>query len=50
MSKIDCLMAKGSENISKEELGEIRALAELAQEYEQTKYKVDVGHFMPPAP
>ncbi len=41
MSKIDRLMAKGSENVSKEELDEIRSLAELAQEFEQSKYVIE---------
>ena len=40
MSKIDALMAKGSENVSKEELAEIRSLALAAQNYEQQKYTV----------
>ncbi|MDR3695262.1 hypothetical protein [Mucilaginibacter sp.] len=38
MAKIDGLMAKGSKNISKEELEEIKQLALAAQEYEQQKY------------
>jgi HTH-type transcriptional regulator/antitoxin HigA len=40
MSKIEGLMAKGSENVSKEELAEIRRLALLAQDYEQKKYVI----------
>ena len=40
MAKIDTLMAKGSENVSKEELAEIRALALAAQLYEQQQYVV----------
>jgi HTH-type transcriptional regulator/antitoxin HigA len=40
MAKIDSLMAKGSKNVSKEELEEIRTLALAAQEYEQKKYVV----------
>src|SRR5579872_4713270 len=40
MTKIDTLMAKGSENVSKEELAEIRALALAAQLYEQQQYVV----------
>jgi HTH-type transcriptional regulator/antitoxin HigA len=40
MAKIDGLMAKGSENVSKEELAEIRALALAAQDYEQHKYVI----------
>jgi len=38
MAKIDGLMAKGSGNVSKEELEEIGQLALAAQEYEQQKY------------
>lgn len=38
MAKIDGLMAKGSEKVSKEELSEIRALAQQAQAFEQAKY------------
>ncbi|MHB1178931.1 MAG: helix-turn-helix domain-containing protein [Daejeonella sp.] len=41
MAKIDSLMAKGSENVSKEELTEIRKLALTAQEYEQEKYVIE---------
>src|ERR1700733_10813520 len=41
IAKLDSLMAKGSENVSKEELGEIRSLAELAQDYEQSIYVID---------
>jgi antitoxin component HigA of HigAB toxin-antitoxin module len=41
MAKIDSLMAKGSESVSKEELGEIRTLALTAQSYEQEKYVVE---------
>jgi len=37
MVKIDRLMAKGSGNVSKEELEEIRELALAAQSYEQKK-------------
>jgi HTH-type transcriptional regulator/antitoxin HigA len=40
MAKIDSLMAKGSENVSKEELAEIRALALAAQNYEEQKYVI----------
>ncbi len=40
MTKIDSLMAKGSENVSKEELAEIRELASAAQNYEQQKYVI----------
>jgi len=35
MAKIDSLMSKGSQNVSQEELAEIRALALAAQQYEQ---------------
>jgi HTH-type transcriptional regulator/antitoxin HigA len=41
MAKIDGLMAKGSDKVSKEELSEIRALAQSAQGYEQTKYTIE---------
>jgi HTH-type transcriptional regulator/antitoxin HigA len=41
MSKIDELMAKGSEGVSKKELEEIRAMAEMAQAYEQSKYVIE---------
>ena len=41
MAKIDSLMAKGSDKVSKEELTEIRLLAEAAQSYEQSKYVID---------
>jgi HTH-type transcriptional regulator/antitoxin HigA len=41
MAKIDSLMAKGSDKVSKEELEEIRSLVETAQAYEQTKYAID---------
>ncbi|SER01810.1 helix-turn-helix domain-containing protein [Pedobacter rhizosphaerae] len=40
MAKIDSLMSKGSHNVSKEELAEIRTLALTAQAYEQEKYTV----------
>ena len=40
-AKIDSLMAKGSDKVSKEELAEIRSLAQAAQAYEQTKYVID---------
>jgi len=38
MKKIDALMNKGSEQVSKQELVEIRELALMAQRYEQEKY------------
>jgi len=41
MRKIDSLMAKGSAHVSKEELAEIRLLAQAAQTYEQSKYSID---------
>ncbi|HEY4322952.1 MAG TPA: helix-turn-helix domain-containing protein [Mucilaginibacter sp.] len=41
MAKIDGLMAKGSGNVSKEELAEIRALAVSAQSFEQEKYVIE---------
>ncbi|HVV04775.1 MAG TPA: helix-turn-helix domain-containing protein [Puia sp.] len=40
MSRIDNLMSKGSANVSKAELAEIRKLALAAQQYEQSKYPV----------
>ena len=41
MAKIDSLMAKGSENVSKEELADIRELALAAQKFEQQKYVIE---------
>lgn len=41
MARIDSLMAKGSAEASKEELTEIRSLAQTAQAYEQAKYVID---------
>lgn len=41
MAKIDSLMAKGSDKVSKEELSEIRKLALSAQEYERAKYVIE---------
>jgi HTH-type transcriptional regulator/antitoxin HigA len=41
MAKIDSLMTKGSDNVSKKELTEIRLLAQAAQAYEQNKYVID---------
>lgn len=41
MARIDSLMAKGSENVSKQELAEIRDLALKAQAYEQEKYRIE---------
>ncbi|EOR94531.1 helix-turn-helix domain protein [Arcticibacter svalbardensis MN12-7] len=41
MAEIDGLMAKGSGNVSKEELNKIRMLAQSAQGYEQGKYEVE---------
>jgi HTH-type transcriptional regulator/antitoxin HigA len=40
MAKIDKFMSKGSENVSKAELAEIRKLALTAQQYEQTKFTI----------
>lgn len=42
MAKIDSLMTKGSENISKKELTEIKNLAIAIQAYEQEKYTIDL--------
>jgi len=42
MAKIDELMAKGSKNVTKDELAEIRRLALLAQAYEQKKYIIEL--------
>jgi HTH-type transcriptional regulator/antitoxin HigA len=42
MAKIDSLMVKGSKNVSKEELAEIRSLALIAQDYEKQKYVIAV--------
>ena len=41
MGKIDALMAKGSQNISKQELEELRLMALSAQAYEQSKYVIE---------
>jgi len=41
MEKIDGLMGKGSANVSKDELAEIRSLALVAQAYEQAKYVIN---------
>lgn len=41
MAKIDSLMAKGSDKVSREELNEIRTLAQSAQRYEQSRYVVE---------
>ena len=41
MAKIDSLMAKGSQKVSKEELEYIRSLSLSAQAYEQEKYVLD---------
>ena len=40
MSRIDKLMSKGSANVSKTELVEIRKLALVAQQYEQSKFSI----------
>lgn len=42
MAKIDSLMAKGSGNVTKSELTEIRRLAVSAQGYEQNKFVIEV--------
>lgn len=41
MEKIDNLMAKGSKNVSEEELAEIQKLAMAAQQFEQEKYTIE---------
>jgi HTH-type transcriptional regulator/antitoxin HigA len=41
MLRIDTLMAKGSHNVSKNELAEIRKMALSAQEYERKRYAID---------
>ena len=41
INRIDGLMAKGSDKVSKDELAEIRSLALMAQAYEKTKYLID---------
>jgi len=41
MARLSNLMAKGSKNVSKEELEEIRILSLAAQNYEQNKYVID---------
>ena len=41
MAKIDKLMAKGSENVTKSELAEIRSLALEAQAYEKKKFIIE---------
>ena len=40
MGKVDKLMSKGSANVSKSELAEIRKLALEAQHYEQRKFTI----------
>ena len=42
MAKIDKLMSKGSKNVSKAELAEIRELALAAQAYEKSKYTIEL--------
>lgn len=42
MAKIDLLMAKGSKNVSKKELSEIRSLALMAQAYEKKKFTIEL--------
>jgi HTH-type transcriptional regulator / antitoxin HigA len=41
MSRIDTLMAKGSGNVSKDELAEIRGLAVKVQAFEQKKFIIE---------
>ena len=41
MATVDTLMRKGSKNVSKAELAEIRRLALIAQEYEQNKFVIE---------
>jgi antitoxin component HigA of HigAB toxin-antitoxin module len=40
MDKIDKLMSKGSENLPKAQLAEIRKMALQVQDYEQKKFKI----------
>ncbi|RYX81329.1 hypothetical protein EON73_04895 [bacterium] len=40
MVRIEGLMAKGSEAVSKEELAEISLLTQMAQAYEQDRYMI----------
>lgn len=40
MARIDLLMSKGSNNVSRAELAEIRRLALIAQQYEQSKFTI----------
>ena len=40
MAKIEGMMARGSHNVTPDELAEIRSLAIAAQQYEEGKYKV----------
>lgn len=41
MERIDKLMSKGSQNVSKAELAEIRKLALQAQQYERDQFGID---------
>ena len=41
MANIEALMTKGSQNVSKDELEQLRGLALSAQAYEQEKYVID---------
>jgi HTH-type transcriptional regulator/antitoxin HigA len=41
MAKIDGLMAKGSDKVSKDELAQIRSLAQAAQTYERARYLIE---------
>src|SRR5258708_39463885 len=47
MARIDNLMSKGSENVSKTELAEILKLAITAQEYEKTKFTIAAPTTLP---
>ena len=41
MTAVDRLMAKGSSNVTKKELMEIKKMATAAQQYEQTKFVIE---------
>ncbi|MBC7424330.1 MAG: helix-turn-helix domain-containing protein [Ferruginibacter sp.] len=41
MQEVDRLMAKGSENVTKKELADIRKMAMAAQAYEANKFVID---------
>ncbi len=44
MARIDALMDKGSEQLSREEISELRRLASLAERYEEAKYQAAEVH------